>query len=101
LSEMELILVYNADSGFSNIIKDGLHKIYMHAQERARAIKRMAKEGKQNLSTNFLAAHGFKEGEGWSSFTPEKPMVIVKLEKIEQMIGLKSPTAHIEYARWP
>lgn len=26
-SETELILVYNADSGFFNIIKDGLHKI--------------------------------------------------------------------------
>jgi len=53
----------------------------------------MAKEGKQKLSTNFLAAHGFKKEEGWSSLTPEKPMVIVKLEKIEQTIGLKSPTA--------
>ena len=26
-NEMELILVYNADSGFFNIVKDGLHKI--------------------------------------------------------------------------
>ena len=25
--EMELILVYNADSGFFDIIKDGLHKV--------------------------------------------------------------------------
>jgi len=30
-------------------------------------------------------------GRGWSAFTPEKPLVIVKLEKTAEEIGLKSP----------
>lgn len=51
----------------------------------------MAEEGEQKLSPNFLAAHGFKKEEGWSSFAPEKPLVIVKLENVTQEIGLKSP----------
>jgi len=60
-------------------------------QERAKVIKKMAEEGKQKLSTNFLAAHGFKKEEGWSSFTPEKPVVIVRLKEVTEEIGLKSP----------
>lgn len=88
-------------SEYSFVVLRGRLSVVTDPQERARAIKRMAKEGKQKLSTNFLAAHGFKEEESWSSFTPEKPMVIVKLEEIEQIIGLKSPTAHLEYAGWP
>ncbi len=51
----------------------------------------MAEEGKQKVSPNFLAAHGFKKEEGWSSFSPEKPLVILKLEEIAEEIGLKSP----------
>jgi len=60
-------------------------------RERARAINRMAEEGKEKLSTNFLAAHGFNKEEGWSSFTPERPAVIVKLKDVTEKIGLKSP----------
>ena len=60
-------------------------------QERAEVINRIAEEGKQKLSTNFLAAHGFKKEEGWSSFTPDKPVMIVKLERVTEKIGLKSP----------
>jgi len=86
-------------SEYSFVVLRGRLKVVTDPQERARAIKRMAKEGEQKLSTNFLAAHGFKEEEGWSSFTPEKPMVIVKLEEVKQIIGLKSPTARIVDAR--
>ena len=50
-----------------------------------------AEEGKQSLTPNFLAAHGFKKEEGWSSLTPERPLVIIKLEDVAQEIGLKSP----------
>lgn len=59
--------------------------------ERTEAIKRMAEYGRKELSKNFLAAHGFAQDEEWSSFTPEKPLVIVKLENVVQEIGLKSP----------
>ena len=60
-------------------------------EERIKAIEKMAKEGKKNLSTNFLAAHGFKKEEGWEALTPEKSLVIVKLHQINAKIGLKSP----------
>jgi nitroimidazol reductase NimA-like FMN-containing flavoprotein (pyridoxamine 5'-phosphate oxidase superfamily) len=59
-------------------------------QERAAVIRRMAEDGRAKLSPNFLAAHGLKREEGWSSFTPEKPLVIVKLEPREEL-GIKSP----------
>jgi len=78
-------------SEYSFVVLRGTLKIVKGPQERARVIKTMAEEGKQRLSTNFLAAHGFREEEGWSSFTPEKSLVIVKLEEIADQMGLKSP----------
>ena len=59
--------------------------------ERAEVIKRMRELGKERLSRNFLAAHGFKGDEGWDSFTADKPLVIVKLEQLVEESGLKSP----------
>ena len=41
--------------------------------------------------TSFLAVHGIKKEEGWDSITPKRPMVIFKLKKITEEIGLKSP----------
>jgi len=78
-------------SEYNFVVMRGKLKVVTDSWERAEVIKSMAEEGKQKLSTNFLAAHGFKKGEDWSSFTPEKPLVIVKLEAITQEIGLKSP----------
>ena len=53
-------------------------------------IRRMSEDGKQKLSTNFLNAHGLKSEDGWSSFTPEKPLTIVKLDAATKS-GLRSP----------
>jgi len=78
-------------SEYSFVVLRGTLKVVTDPKERAEVIKRMAEEGKRKLSTNFLAAHGFKKEEGWSSFTPEKPLFIVKLEEIAEEIGLKSP----------
>ena len=78
-------------SEYSFVVLRGTLKIVKGPQERARVIKTMAEEGKQRLSTNFLAAHGFRKEEDWSSFTPEKSQVIVKLDEIAEEIGLKSP----------
>jgi nitroimidazol reductase NimA-like FMN-containing flavoprotein (pyridoxamine 5'-phosphate oxidase superfamily) len=78
-------------SEYSFVVLRGTLKIVKGPQERARVIKTMAEEGKQRLSTNFLAAHGFRKEEDWSSFTPEKSLVIVKLDEIAEEIGLKSP----------
>ena len=86
------IEMYQPDlSEYSFVVLRGKLKVVTDSQERAKVIKRMAEVGKQKLSTKFLAAHGFKKEEGWSSFTPEKPVVIVKLAEIAEEIGLKSP----------
>ncbi|MCP8307022.1 MAG: pyridoxamine 5'-phosphate oxidase family protein [archaeon] len=79
-------------SEYSFVVLRGKLKVVEDPQERADVIKKMAEEGKQKLSENFLAVHGFKKEEGWSSFNPEKPLVIVKLEEIAEEIGLKSPS---------
>ncbi len=78
-------------SEYNFVVLRGKLQVVTDSRERAKVIKSMSEEGKHKLSPNFLAAHGFKKGEDWSSFTPEKPMVIVKLEDIAQEIGLKSP----------
>ena len=48
--------------------------------ERSTVVKKIAKEGKENLSINFLAAHGIKKEEGWDSLTKKKELLIVKLK---------------------
>ena len=60
-------------------------------KEREKAILKMAEEGRKSLSENFLAAHGFEKEEGWSVFTPDKQMMIVKLKEISETVALKSP----------
>ena len=78
-------------SEYKFVVLRGFLKVVTDSQERVRVMKRMAEEGKQKLSPNFLAAHGFKKEEGWSSFSREKHLIIVKLENVAQEIGLKSP----------
>ena len=78
-------------SEYRFVVLRGTLKVVTDAHERATIIRRMAEEGQQRLSPNFLAAHGFRKDEGWFSLTPEKPLVIVKLENVTQEIGLKSP----------
>ena len=86
------IETYRKDlSKYSFVVLRGTLETVTDPQERAKVIKRMAREGNQRLSRNFLPAHGFKKEDGWSSFTPEKPLLIVKLEEIAEEIGLKSP----------
>jgi len=83
---------YRTDlSEYRFVVLRGMLNVVTDPQERVKVIKRMSEERKQKLSKNFLAAHGFKKEEGWSAFTPEKPLVIVKLEEITEEIGLKSP----------
>ena len=47
--------------------------------------------GESQANRHYLAFARKAEEEGWSSFTPEKPLVIVELENVTQEIGLKSP----------
>ncbi len=78
-------------SEYNFVVLRGELEIVRDPKERSKVINRIAEEGKRKLSTNFLAAHGFEKEEGWSSFTPERPVVIVKLKKATEEIGLKSP----------
>ena len=78
-------------SEYKFVVLRGSIKVVTDPHERKKVIVKMAEEGEQNLSQNFLAAHGMKKEEGWSSFTSDKPMVIVKLENIVETLGLSSP----------
>ena len=78
-------------SEYSFVVLRGTLRVVTDPKERAEAIERLAEQGIQRLSENFLPAHGFKKEGGWSSFTPEKPIVILKLEEIAEEIALKSP----------
>jgi nitroimidazol reductase NimA-like FMN-containing flavoprotein (pyridoxamine 5'-phosphate oxidase superfamily) len=78
-------------SEYNFVVFRGELEIVKDPHERSKVINRIAEEGKRKLSTNFLAAHGFKKEEGWSSFTPEKPVMIVRLKEVAEEIGLKSP----------
>jgi nitroimidazol reductase NimA-like FMN-containing flavoprotein (pyridoxamine 5'-phosphate oxidase superfamily) len=78
-------------SEYNFVVLRGELEVVRDSIERAMAITKMAEEGKQTLSTQFLAAHGFKREEGWSAFTPERPVIIVKLVEVAEEIGLKSP----------
>ena len=83
---------YRSDlSEYNFVVLRGELEVVNDSDERAKVIYRIGEDGKLKLSTNFLAAHGFKREEGWDSFIPEKPIVIVKLKKVTEQIGLKSP----------
>ncbi len=77
-------------SEYNFIVLRGRLRLVDDPSERASAIEKMADEGR-SLSTNFLAAHGFESGSDWSSFTPDKPITIVKLDEVDEVIGLRSP----------
>jgi nitroimidazol reductase NimA-like FMN-containing flavoprotein (pyridoxamine 5'-phosphate oxidase superfamily) len=78
-------------SDYSFVALRGRLKIVTDSRERKNALIRMAEKGEEKLSENFLAAHGFERGSGWSSLNPEKSLIIVKLEEISEVVGLKSP----------
>ncbi len=78
-------------SEYNFVVFRGTLEVVSDPTERAEVIREIAEEGQRKLSPNFLAAHGFKKEEGWSSFRSEKPLVIVKLVEVAEEIGLKSP----------
>ncbi len=59
--------------------------------ERKQAIQQMEETGQAKLSPNFLCAHGFEKSVDWSAFTPNQPILILKLGKVTSTKGLKSP----------
>jgi nitroimidazol reductase NimA-like FMN-containing flavoprotein (pyridoxamine 5'-phosphate oxidase superfamily) len=82
---------YESDlSEFQFVILKGSLEAVTDPSERAKAIGKMAEQGKRMLSRNFLTAHGFNKGDDWSSFIPDKPLTIVKLNPASES-GLRSP----------
>jgi uncharacterized protein len=78
-------------SEYAFVILTGTLKIVTEEDERRKVIQKMAEIGSAKLSTNFLCAHGFESQIGWSAFNEEKPILILKLEKVTSIKGLKSP----------
>jgi uncharacterized protein len=78
-------------SEYGFVVFIGKLRLVEDQKERKMAIEKMAEVGKQKLSPNFLIAHGFSQGSNWDDFTPDKPILIIKLDKVTEKIGLKSP----------
>lgn len=85
------IETYDPDlSSYSFVSFRGSLEIVENEMEKQRAIQEFAKTG-ETFSPNFLVAHGFNPEKGWQEFSPEKDLVIVKLDNIITKIGLKYP----------
>ena len=78
-------------SEYEFVVLSGNLELVENNEERKRAIMKMAEIGKQQLSPNFLVAHGFPQGSDWSEFTDNKPILIIKLDDVKEKTGLKSP----------
>ena len=52
-------------------------------------IEEIVNKAKGQFSRNFLAAHGFREEDGWDSLIEDK-LLIYKLEELGNRIGLRS-----------
>ena len=72
------------------VLRGELERVH-DENERAEAIRGLSEIGQESLSENFLAAHGFQAEMGWETLSEDKPMVIVKLGKRTDTIGLRSP----------
>jgi len=78
-------------SEYGFVVLTGKLRLVENREERKMAIEKMAEVGKQKLSVNFLVAHGFSQGSDWTDFTADKPILIIKLDEVNEKIGLKSP----------
>lgn len=78
-------------SEYQFVVLTGKLRLVEKREERKMAIKKMAEVGRKRLSPNFLVAHGFSQGSDWSTFSEDKPILIIKLDEITEKIGLKSP----------
>ena len=78
-------------SEYAFVILTGTLKMVVEEEERRNVIHKMAEIGSAKLSTNFLCAHGFESQSGWSVFNAKQPILILRLEKVTSIKGLKSP----------
>jgi nitroimidazol reductase NimA-like FMN-containing flavoprotein (pyridoxamine 5'-phosphate oxidase superfamily) len=84
---------YTPDLGeYSFVVVVGKLHVVTDSQEKANAMARMVEDAKaKGLSTNFLPAHGLPKESDWSSLKAEKPLLVVKLVDVTEVIGLQSP----------
>jgi nitroimidazol reductase NimA-like FMN-containing flavoprotein (pyridoxamine 5'-phosphate oxidase superfamily) len=78
-------------SEYQFVILQGRLNVVTESKERENVIRMMAKAGEEELSSNFLSVHGFSREDGWSALSPEKPLVVVKLDHVTTELGLRSP----------
>ena len=79
-------------SEYSFVVLVGKLQGVTDAQEKAKAVAHMVKDAEsKGLSTNFLPAHGVPSEAAWSALNTEKPIIVVKLVDVTDVVALKSP----------
>jgi nitroimidazol reductase NimA-like FMN-containing flavoprotein (pyridoxamine 5'-phosphate oxidase superfamily) len=79
-------------SEYRFVVLTGNLRLVTEPKERIKAMEEMVNIAKKKqLSKNFLLAHGVSSEESWDFLTPDKPFLIVKLEQVSEVTGLKSP----------
>jgi nitroimidazol reductase NimA-like FMN-containing flavoprotein (pyridoxamine 5'-phosphate oxidase superfamily) len=79
-------------SEYSFVVLVGKLQGVTDSQEKAEAIAQMVKDAEsKGVSANFLPAHGVPSEAGWSALNAEKPIIVVKLVDVAEVVGLKSP----------
>ncbi len=69
----------------------GILQVVNVQTERSRAIEVMRiLSTEHKLSPNFLIALGLDRDAGWGAFSPEAPIIVVKLTNIIEQVGLKT-----------
>lgn len=77
-------------SEFKFVVLNGRLVKVDDSKEQAQVLQKIAEKGSQHFSNRFLAVHGLRTNEEWSSLSSERNMIIFKLLKDEEL-GLKSP----------
>lgn len=76
-------------SSYYFISMQGVLKIIKEKALKHKIMNEMLQIARENFSTNFLSAHGFKKKGGWDNFKIED-QIIYKFELVGKPIGLKS-----------
>ena len=84
---------YTPDLGeYGFVVLVGKLHVVTDPKEKSNVIVRMVEDAEaKGLSKNFLPAHGIPKEDDWDSLKAEKPIVIVKLVNVTEILGLKSP----------
>jgi nitroimidazol reductase NimA-like FMN-containing flavoprotein (pyridoxamine 5'-phosphate oxidase superfamily) len=78
-------------SEYSFVTLNGALEVVQDPMIKGKVIEKMAEAGKAKLSERFLFAHGFDSKAGWSILNENQDLLIVKLFRVDNVKGLKSP----------